>query len=715
VTQREAPGGLPPGIEDEEEERTTVGSAPSDMGALPPNTPQPFGPPPKVSYGKHNTPTAFTPQGAQNQGGAQGGGQKQPAPQSDRRPAMPRQPGGSPTIRQPDGQRTSSGPQPLHSPGTQTPQMTPMTPMGPPGQAGPGQSGMMPFVQSGGGPVPQGQTPGGGQNRNELSFAGPSPLGQAPGGQGGQGNTNAIGGGLNTGGAGMAPSGHQPLGVRADQQPMANRAAAFHITRSRAYSFVLDARGTPIELGSGRFAKVFLGEERWLESKTDFRRPIVIKILQKGVSEDDHMRFQMEKELLERVQGHPNIVELFASGEADDPSFLPPSIRDKCDTEFMILEKLDMSLEERLKGSRNRGAKEDLLACDMRERLFRVLDYMIPIASGVEYAHLVRNICHRDIKPANVLVGLPDPNLRGSTLQVRLADFNVAKLSDEEVNFGMTRMKAAVPGTLFFQSPEQETNILELLVNVQQGLPEVEYFEDFYIQISKNDSFSLFNRNENYPVLYADRARKRLVLGRPYREPSETNVRARIQKSVGRPADIYSLGATFYYLISGAYANPKTLYDAFHKFIEYERADENNTIESYLRHEYSVINSLRAPKAADGSPEVAPADRFFSYKHYLDGNGELIDPNVMLIIAKCMIRNKPDSYCQAHDLETRGISDLVSDLINLYSLYGFQPGARPTHLVHRTNAKRGMLKGRVGSRLRMMWLSFLGIFRKKPK
>ena len=284
---------------------------------------------------------------------------------------------------------------------------------------------------------------------------------------------------------------------------------------------------------------------------------------------------------------------------------------------------------------------------------------MIPIASAVEYAHLVRNICHRDIKPANVLVGIPDPNLRGSTLQVRLADFNVAKLSDEEISFGMTQMKASVPGTLFFQSPEQETNVLELLVNVTQGTPEIEYFEDFYIQISKNDTFSLFNRSETYPILYADRARKRLVLSRPYRETGETNVRARIQKSVGRPADIYSLGATFYYLISGAYANPKTLYDAFHKFIEYERADENNTIESYLRHEYSVINSLRAPKTENGQPEVAPADRFFSYKHYLDGNGELIDPNVMLIIGKCMIRNKPDSYCQAHDLDTRGVSDLV--------------------------------------------------------
>src|SRR5262249_60963775 len=127
----------------------------------------------------------------------------------------------------------------------------------------------------------------------------------------------------------------------------------------------------------------------------------------------------------------------------------------------------------------------------------------------------------------------------------------------------------------------------------------------------------------------ADRARKRLVLAKPYKEVSEVNVRARIQKSVGRPADIYSLGATFYYLISGAYANPKTLYDAFHKFVEYERADENNTIESYLRHEYNVSNSLRSG-AKSQDADVAPADRFFTYKHYLDGNDGLIDPQLML-------------------------------------------------------------------------------------
>ena len=493
------------------------------------------------------------------------------------------------------------------------------------------------------------------------------------------------------------------------------RAASAHVVRTRAYAFILDQRGQPIEIGSGRFAKAYLAEERWLESKTDYRRPVVIKILQKGVSDEDRLRFQIEKELLERVQGHPNIVGLCCSGESDEPEFVPAVIRDKVENDFVILERLDMSLEERLKGARARNRREDLLSYDLRERLFRVLDYMMPVASAIEYAHLVKNICHRDIKPANVLVGLPDPNLRGATLEVRLADFNVGKLHDDQVSLHMTGLRS-VPGTLFFQSPEQETNVLEVLVNVVQGSAEVEFFEDFYIQIAKNDTFSLFNRGDEYTVLYADRAKKRIVMDRPYRDGGEVNVRAKIRKSVGRPADIYSLGALFYYLVSGAYANPKTLYDAFHKFIEYESPDETNTIESYLSHEYSIIESLRAPKTPGaGAAAVAPADRFFSYKHYLDGNGDLIEPHVMKIIARCMIRNKPDSYCQAHDVETRGISMLVQDLIDLYAVYGFHPAAGSTQMVRRGHAglgksvfRRGL--DRMGLRLKRFWRSVLRVF-----
>jgi len=448
-----------------------------------------------------------------------------------------------------------------------------------------------------------------------------------------------------------------------------------YISRSRTYAFVMDEHGQPIELGSGRFAKAYLGEERWTESKTTFRRNIAIKILQRGVSQEDAMRFQMEKEILERVQGHPNIVELLASGEADNPNFIPPQIRDKVENDFMILELLDMSLEERLKGSRVKRRRDDLLAVPPQQRIFRVLDYMVPIATAIEYAHLVRDTCHRDIKPANVLLKLPDPTLRGSQQTVKLADFNVGKVFNEDFQMSMTSVQN-VPGTLYFQSPEQETNSFELLVNVQQGSPEVEFFEDFYIDIHENDTFALFNRPERYPIASADRVRKKLLLASPFAEPTEFNVRAKVTKAVGRPADIYSLGALLYYLSSGAYANPKNLYDAFRKFIEYERKDDSNTVGAYVEHEYRTIQNLRAPKADEQGMEIAPEDRFFSYKHYLDGNGELVDWAVMLIVAKAMIRNKPDSYCTSWDLNTTGIQQFVHDLLSLYVHFGVDPAVR---------------------------------------
>jgi serine/threonine protein kinase len=471
---------------------------------------------------------------------------------------------------------------------------------------------------------------------------------------------------------------------------------AFHLVRSRQYAFVLDDVGQPIELGSGRFAKVFLGEERWNESVTNRRRPVVIKMLQKGVASSDAQRFQIEKELLERVQGHPAIVELLASGICEEVEQLPAAVRSSCEPSFMILERLDMSLEERLKGSRSPASREDLLALSMRDRLLRVLEYMIPVAGAIEYAHILRNVCHRDIKPGNILVGLPHPKLAGSALQVRLADFNIAKLNQEAVGNQMTRLTHGVPGTLYFQSPEQEMNLLELLVNVEQGATEVEYFEDFYIDVGKGDTFGVFNEPGRYEVVSTDRKRRRIVLATPYKGPTETNIRARVQHAVGRPADIYSLGALFYYLITGTFGNPKTLYDTFHKFIEYEgQGDEVNTIDTFLEHEYATIRSLRKDTDGAKGDDMAPADRFFTYKHYMDRNGELVDQEVMSVIARCMIRNKKDSYCQTHDLETEGITQLVKELQGLYGLYGLASDTAPTRTAVRLEARRA---GRSSSR-----------------
>jgi len=491
-------------------------------------------------------------------------------------------------------------------------------------------------------------------------------------------------------------------------EPSVRSVKPFHLVRSRHYAFVLDTLGQPVEIGSGRFAKVFLGEERWMESLTNRKRPVVIKMLQKGVSADDAKRFQVEKELLERVQGHPAIVELLASGICEDVEQLPAVVRNTCETSFMILERMDMSLEERLKGSRNPQTREDLLALPMRDRLLRVLEYALPVAAAVEYAHLLRNVCHRDIKPGNILVGLPHPKLAGSALQVRLADFNIAKLSEQAAGDGMTRLTKGVPGTLYFQSPEQEMNLLEILVNVEQGATEVEYFEDFYIDVGKNDTFGIFNQPGRYEVVSTDRKRRRIVLATPYTGPTETNIRARVQHAVGRPADIYSLGALLYYLVTGTFGNPKTLYDFFHKFIEYEgTGEEENTIETYLMHEYATIRSLRKETQGTKSEDMAPADRFFSYKHYTDRNGELVDPEVMTIIARCMIRNKKDSYCQTHELETEGITKLVKDLQALYGLYGITSDVAPTRTAIRMEARREGIS--VGSRAKSAGDAMRGI------
>jgi len=352
----------------------------------------------------------------------------------------------------------------------------------------------------------------------QLSHLGPPP-------QQLYGNPNAQHYGTTPGMTEFGPPMTQISGVIAQPTP--------YVSRSRVYAFVVDETGNPIELGSGRFAKAYLGEERWVESKTTLRRPVALKCLQRGVTGEDQMRFQMEKEILERVQGHPNIVELLGSGEGDSAGFIPPAVRDRVENDFMILELLDMSLEERLKGARQKRRRDDLLAVPLRERIFRVLEYIVPVATAVEFAHLVRDTCHRDIKPANILVKLPDPNLRGSQMKVKLADFNVGKVADADLDVSMTRFQA-VPGTLYFQSPEQETNTFELLVNVTQGSPEVEFFEDFYIDIYENDNFSLFNRNEMYSIAAADRTRKKILLNRPFAEQSEINVRGRVVKSVGR-------------------------------------------------------------------------------------------------------------------------------------------------------------------------------------
>ena len=147
--------------------------------------------------------------------------------------------------------------------------------------------------------------------------------------------------------AGAAHRGEWPGHADADAVVRARRARAARSSSARAAS---RRRTSARSAGSSR--------------RRDFRRPIVDQDPPEGrVGEEDHMRFQMEKELLERVQGHPNIIELLRLGRGRRPRRSSRrASATRCENDFMILELLDMSLEERLKGSRNRGRRDDLLA-----------------------------------------------------------------------------------------------------------------------------------------------------------------------------------------------------------------------------------------------------------------------------------------------------------------------------------------------------------------
>ena len=233
---------------------------------------------------------------------------------------------------------------------------------------------------------------------------------------------------------------------------------------------MLDDAGMPIELGSGRFAKTYLGEEVWVESKTAFRRKIAIKILQKGVSVEDQMRFQLEKQILEHVQGHPNIVEMLASGESDNPDFIPPSLRDRVENDFMMLELLDMSLEERLKGTRNRRAARGSAGAVARRSgcCARWTTWCRWPRRSSTPTWCATPATATSSRPTSCS-SCPTRNLEGSPLQVKLADFNTGKATVPDTDISVTRFRN-VPGTIYFQSPEQETNILRAAGQRANGL-----------------------------------------------------------------------------------------------------------------------------------------------------------------------------------------------------------------------------------------------------
>ncbi|MCC6561119.1 MAG: serine/threonine protein kinase [Xanthomonadales bacterium] len=128
-------------------------------------------------------------------------------------------------------------------------------------------------------------------------------------------------------------------------------------------------------------------------------------------------RFQREQAILSRLS-HPHIVPLFDAGiTADGTPWLAMAL--------VTGERIDHWC--------------DTHDCDVRKRVRLLLD----VCDAVSYAHQ-NLVVHRDLKPSNVLVD-------GSG-QVRLLDFGIARLLDEDLESTSTAYRALTPG---YAAPEQ--------------------------------------------------------------------------------------------------------------------------------------------------------------------------------------------------------------------------------------------------------------------
>lgn len=165
-------------------------------------------------------------------------------------------------------------------------------------------------------------------------------------------------------------------------------------------------------LGRGGMGEVYLAER----VDGGFEQCAAIKLLR--VDAIEHAtRFESERRILAQLE-HPNIARLLDGGV------------DASGRGWMAMEYVD-------------GATLARHCREQRADLAARLSLFDEICAAVAYAH-ARLVVHRDLKPANILVAADG--------QVKLLDFGVAKLLDQDAEVAQTR---SVPMTPAHAAPEQ--------------------------------------------------------------------------------------------------------------------------------------------------------------------------------------------------------------------------------------------------------------------
>jgi predicted Ser/Thr protein kinase len=168
-------------------------------------------------------------------------------------------------------------------------------------------------------------------------------------------------------------------------------------------------------IGRGGMGAVYHGRQ------TNLGREVAVKILPPSMSKDPVFlsRFQREAHALAKLD-HPNIVTVFGSGIADGLCYI-------------VMEYIDgTTLRQAMSAN----------AIDPESSL-----KIVPqICDALAYAH-DHGIVHRDIKPENILLGVGG--------KVKVVDFGLAKLSDDDRTHTMLTATGARLGTLRYMAPEQ--------------------------------------------------------------------------------------------------------------------------------------------------------------------------------------------------------------------------------------------------------------------
>ncbi|HEX4336178.1 MAG TPA: serine/threonine-protein kinase [Polyangiaceae bacterium] len=196
-------------------------------------------------------------------------------------------------------------------------------------------------------------------------------------------------------------------------RPHSKTATAYGVGSVLAGKYRLDSI-----LGEGSVGTVWQATNLLLDS------PVAIKLTHAELAGPEfRARLQLEARAAAGL-GHPAIVRVFDVGETNLGDL------------FIVMELLQ-------------GASLAQMIAGGKLTAVRAVQIVLPIIDALAAMH-ARGIVHRDVKPDNLFISLED-----RTVQPKILDFGIAKLSDSRGKVGDLNEKGMLIGSPEYMSPEQ--------------------------------------------------------------------------------------------------------------------------------------------------------------------------------------------------------------------------------------------------------------------